>query len=66
MGSISVELGAKSVDLSKPVQVIPVELLNKHTLQVIEERDGLPVIQFNFQSMVRTGDSSGGVPIVIP
>ena len=65
MGSISVELGAKSVDLSKLVRVNPVELLNKHSLLVREERDGLPVIQFNFQSMVRTGDSSGGIPIVI-
>ena len=45
MGSISFELGAKSVDLSKPVRVNPVELLSKHSLLVREERDGLSVIQ---------------------
>ncbi len=63
MRSISVELGAKSVDLSKPVRVNPVELLSKHSLQVREERDGLPVIQL--QTILKTGDSSGGVPIVV-
>ncbi len=63
MGSISLELGAKSVDLSKPVRVNPVELLSKHSLQVREERDGLPVIQLpehgqNRRQLRRRHDSS--------
>ncbi len=45
MGSISVELGAKSVELSEPVRVNPVELFSKYALLVREEPDGLPVIQ---------------------
>ena len=63
MGSISVELGAKSVELSEPVRVNPVELLSKHSLQVREERDGLPVIQLpehgqNRRQLRRRHDSS--------
>ena len=63
MVSISVEQGAKSVDLSKPVRVNPVELLSKHSLQVREERDGLPVIQLpdhgqNWRQLRRRPDSS--------
>ncbi len=45
MGSISGELGAKSVNLSKQVWVNPVELLRMHFLLVWEERYGLPVFQ---------------------
>ncbi len=63
MGSISVEMGAKSVDLSKPVRVNPVELLSKHSLLVREERDGLPVFQLpengqNRRQLRRLPDSS--------
>ena len=63
MGSISGELGAKSVNLSKPVRVNPVELLSKHFLLVWEERDGLPVFQLpehgqNRRQLRRLPDSS--------
>ena len=63
MGSISGELGAKSVNLSKPVWVNPVKLLSKHSLLVREERDGLPVIQLsehgqNRRQLRRRHDSS--------
>ncbi len=63
MGSISVELGAKSVGQSKPVRVNPVELLNKHSLLASGERDGLSVIQLpahgqNRRQLKRRSDSS--------
>ena len=63
MGSISAELGTKSVELSEPGRVNLVELLSKYVL--LAARNVLVCLLFNIQTMVKTGDSSGGVPIVV-
>ena len=64
MGSISGELGAKSVNLSKPIiWANSVDLLSMYFLLIWEERDGLPVFQLqehgqNGRQLRRLPDSS--------